>query len=104
MTGREIVYAYPDFETLLVGDFSGGKMMSAKETRFAGIEVDKRPKIPVVKFDRKLLKKFETVFSFDLSNKTSIGQNLLQEDPFERKMIFVQTSSVPGAGNGLFMR
>ncbi len=68
------------------------------------MEFDKRTKIPVLKFDRKMLKNSKTTFSFDPSNFTSIGENSFQEDLFEKKMVFVRQSSIPGAGNGLFLR
>ena len=104
LTGNRIIYSYPDFETLLVGKFVDGKMVSAKETRISGIKFDPETGIPVLKFNKKMLKSAGNVFSLDLSTGSSIGRNLQLEDPFEKKLVFVNKSSIPGAGNGLFLR
>ena len=104
LTGNRIVYSYPDFETLLVGKFVDGKMVSAKESRFSGLGFDPKSGLPVLKFDKKMIKETGEVFNFDLSTGSWIGRKSHLEDPFEKKLVFVNKSSIPGAGNGLFLR
>lgn len=104
LTGSEIVYSYPDFQTLLVGQFADGVMIAAKQSKFKGVKFDKMSKIPYLLFDKKLLKMSDKIFTYEPSNKTSVGNNPLLPDPFESRLIYSAKSSIPGAGDGVFTR
>ena len=100
LTGDEIVYAYPDFETLLVGKFRLGVMVSAQQSTFNGFKFDRMSGIPMLLYkpDEKSCLKFK----FEPSDKMSIGLDPLLPDPYERRWIYVAKSKIPGAGLGLF--
>ena len=104
LTGNEIVYSYPDFETLLVGQFVDGVMVAAKQSKLRGIKFDKLSKIPYLLFDKSLLKMSDNIFTFEPSNKTSVGANPLLSDPFESRWIYTAQSTIPDAGVGVFTK
>jgi histone-lysine N-methyltransferase SETD7 len=104
LTGNEIVYSYPDFETLLVGHFVDGIMRAAKQSKLRGVKFDKMSKIPYLLFDKNLLKINQDIFTYEPSNKTSVGANPLLPDPFESQWIYTAESTIPGAGVGVFTR
>jgi hypothetical protein len=41
VTGDDVVYAYPDYTTLLAGKFLKGVMVEARRTTLAGVKFDK---------------------------------------------------------------
>ena len=81
LTGEDLVYAYPDFTTLLVGKFSSGIMMGAKQTTLTGIKFDKITKVPYILYDKKLLQASKQVFAFQEPTKTSVGLDPLVQGP-----------------------
>lgn len=104
ITGSNLVFAYPDFTTLLAGQFSKGVMISAKQTTLTGVKFDKTTKVPYILFDKKLLDMAQEVFSFHEPTKLSVGQAPLQQDPYEKQMMEVRQSKLTGAGFGVFAR
>ena len=46
----------------------------------------------------------DTVFKYDQSTQTHLTSSPMIRDPMERKYLDVRTSSVPGAGMGVFAR
>ena len=102
LTGEEIVYVYPDFETLLVGKFIKGVMVAANQRTFIGIKFDRISGIPLLLPSKKVSQKSGETFKFEPSNKIFIGANPLLPDPYERRWIYVGKSEIPGAGLGVF--
>jgi hypothetical protein len=73
LTGDDIVYAYPDYKTLLVGKFRKGVMIATSQSFTTGITFDDISKIPTV-IPGKMIHP-EDVFGFDEADKTIISRN-----------------------------
>lgn len=95
LTGKNIMYAYPDEETFLKGTFKDGEMVDAQLAFYNGIGD---------KFNPHSYNKVKDSFHFnkDVSTNTSISKNPLQTDPYEQKRVFVKKSIILDAGEGLF--
>jgi len=97
-TGDRVAWVYPDFTTGLVGQAVGGTMLQAKEAivKQTGME-NGIPRVDVSTVPGNL----ET-YKFDPSTDTHLSSFPLQRDPYERKLLDVTTSNIPGAGVGVF--
>ncbi len=73
LTGDDIVYAYPDYKTLLVGKFRKGVMIATSQSFTTGIAFDDISNIPTV-IPGKIIHP-EDVFGFDEADKTIISRN-----------------------------
>ena len=104
LTGNDIVYAYPDFTTLLVGKFTKSVMISAKQSVLRDIRFSKISKIPYLLYDFQALSSSKHSYSLDVSNKKVISHDPLLQDPYEKQMVYVAPSTIPGAGFGGFSR
>jgi hypothetical protein len=102
LTGADVLFVYPDFETGLLGTFDNGELVVGRAVDVVGercvegvkqVEVVDRGAGETVwerageEMVRKHLEKFATVM-----------------DPYEKKSVYVGLSSIPGAGEGLFAR
>ena len=96
-TGDRVAWLYPDYSTGLVGKFVAGTMLGAAE---AVLEQDGDENgIPKMKT---ILVNPEKTFTFDPSTDTHLSATPLVRDPYERKLLHVETSRIPGAGVGVF--
>lgn len=100
-TGSDVAYVYPDMKTMLVGNFSkGGVMMSAQEAEITGLEMTFNGLLKP-----KYIIKGHDIYSFSLSNQTSIGKATLLRDPMEDKYVYIANSTLPGdVGRGVFLK
>ncbi len=98
LTGDDVVYVYPDLETLLVGSFVNGTMVSARSSGLAGLAFDAVSGIPLL---LESLDRGDARFSYEEPTPVSVRDPLLR-DPMEAKTVRVSASSLPGAGLGLF--
>ncbi len=73
LTGDYIVYAYPDYKTLLVGKFIKSVMIATRQSFTTGIAFDDISNIPTV-IPGKIIHP-EDVFGFDEADKTIISRN-----------------------------
>ena len=48
-------------------------------------------------------KPFGPIFKSDISTSTRLSSNPMLRDPYESKMVTVKTSSLPKAGEGVFV-
>ena len=100
LSGDDIIYIYPDFNTCLCGTFDKGKMVAGWITHIAG--VDFSDVIPVVKVD--MIDKTGPVFSFSPATNTHLTVERHLGDPYENSFVCVKTSTVRGGGEGLFAK
>ena len=99
MTGKDIAYVYPDFETMLVGEFKNGDLVS-------GYEAELEDLLPS---PNGLLKplyeiKGHQIMTFSPSNGTFVGQGPITRDPMEKKFVYVSNSTIKDAGRGVFLK
>ena len=73
LTGDDVIYAYPDYKTLLVGKFSKGVMMSAKQSFATGIVFDDVSGIPML-LPSQVLNSGNT-FSYDEADAITISNH-----------------------------
>lgn len=103
VTGDKVVYAYPDFKTLLVGQFYRSKMVSAKLSQLIGVKFDPITSIPSLLYNQSFMEQSKEVYTYTEGDVKSPGV-LLQPDPFESQHVYVKESTVPHAGLGLFAK
>lgn len=103
LTGDDVVYVYPDYNTLLVGTFQNGTMVAAKSSVLVGLDVDPASKIPLLVCDRQKLGQSRGVHSYQEPTKSAVRDPLVR-DPMEEDTVYVSTSTQPGAGLGLFVK
>jgi hypothetical protein len=101
LTGDNLVFSYPDFRTALKGHFVKAEMIQTREAEITGIYFDPETSIPVLIAE--IVEGNPDVFLYSKSSKTTINDPLIQ-DPFEKKMIYIATSKIEGAGLGAFIR
>eukprot|EP00090_Calanus_glacialis_P042494 TRINITY_DN7535_c0_g1_i5.p1 TRINITY_DN7535_c0_g1~~TRINITY_DN7535_c0_g1_i5.p1 ORF type:complete len:456 (-),score=87.55 TRINITY_DN7535_c0_g1_i5:164-1531(-) len=97
-TGDTVAWIYPDFKTGIVGQFVAGTMLSAREAEI--MENGEENGIP--KINMFLIDANTKIYAFDPSTDMHLSSSPLQRDPYERKLLHVQTSRIPGAGVGVF--
>ena len=99
-SGEDIMFIYPDLETCFVGWFNNGVMVSAKEGHISAwrlvdgmMTLDwKEPPI-----------KNRHGFGLESRKYNSLCSYPTERDPYESRMVTCSNSSVPGAGEGLFV-
>jgi len=95
LSGKDVVYAYPDEKTFLKGRFKDGEMVCACEAKYNGIGDRNNP------YSYNKTKKGVT-YSKDESTYTTISSNPLLSDIYENYRVEVKASEVEDAGEGLF--
>lgn len=100
LTGDNIAFIYPDHLTALVGKFEDKIMKAAKEAQVS--QVSCQDGLINVEFSQP--DKNSTVFFYDPPNNVSMASAALMtvRDPYEKRTVEVQESSVPSSGHGLF--
>ena len=89
-SGDNVAYIYPDFETVLIGKFFKDEMQEARESKVIGYFAENG----LLRLE--FAKPHGDIFRFWPSKWNEVVCPLLQEDPFEKKVIQATTSSVPG--------
>ena len=77
LTGDDVIYAYPDFTTLLVGKFKAGVMISARLSFAKSITFDDVTGIPILEAAQ-IFDGGES-FAFDKSDEENISMTPLLE-------------------------
>ncbi len=102
LSGDSISYIYTDKQTMIVGKFEDGVLVSGQEGFLVGLEKD---------VDNGLMKPLYYLnkantdrFRFSESNQTYIGDDPTVRDPLEDKYLFVGNSMIEGAGRGVFLK
>jgi len=97
-----MAYVYPDYRTALVGKFNKGEMEAGQEARLTGLEEDEHGvKIPIL---RKTEEDSEHLHRRQLGQYNFICKDPLAPDPYESKLVYVDSSRISGACEGLFAR
>jgi len=99
LTGMNIAYIYPDFNTALVGNFKDGVLVGGQASKVIKVTTDNFC-IKVPQFatpDGNLYRRELSTYDF-----VTDSPNL--PDPYESSTVQVLTSRVPGANEGLFAR
>jgi len=94
-TGDQVVFLYPDYKTVLVGSFLSGSMVDTVEGKVNTISLSGVPRVEVVEVADQWFKR-------DTSTSNHLSSYPLVRDPYETKMVKVDTSNIPGAGMGVF--
>ena len=95
---NEKVYLYPDMETALVGDFTGGQMKSAHLATNVIISVNDDGFL-----DLSWSEVTGPEFRFSPSKPDNFGDSdPMLKDPYETKCISVRTSCMESGGQGVF--
>ena len=89
-TGDNVSYIYPDFETVLTGKFDQDVMVEARQAKVIGYFAENG----ILRLE--ISEATGPVFRYCPSKWDEVTCPLLQEDPFEMKVIEAKTSSVPG--------
>ena len=101
LTGKDIAYVYPDFDTMIVGEFKNSDLISGFEAEVKDWLPSSpngflKPSYNIIKSQLKMV--------FSPSNANSIGQGPLIRDPMEKKYLFVSNSTAKDAGRGVFLK
>jgi len=95
LTGKDIVYVYPDEKIFLKGNFQDGDMISTFLAEHDGIGGHENP------YSYNKITKGVKYFK-DVSSSTTISSHPLVNDCYEEYRVTVKKSSISGAGEGLF--
>ena len=98
MSGSRNAFVYPDLITVLLGRFEEDKLVEAHESSITWHTITRD--ILNLHFSPKT----GPTFHFWPSTLTRVPCPWLQEDPFERKVVYSESSGMNGAGDGLFLR
>ena len=100
-TGESVTWLYPDLATGLTGHFVAGTMLSASEAEVSSVSMSDNVRIPKLAI-RKITD--SDVYKFDPSTDVHLSSDPLIRDPYEKQLLDVTESGVPGAGVGVFAR
>jgi len=103
LTGQEIAYVYPDFQTMIVGNFEDGTLVSGQSAELVAIEQSNNGLIQPIPGLMPNSKDEELTYS--PSNQTFIPFPL-KRDSMEAKFIQVSSSTLSSkaAGRGVFLK
>ena len=100
-TGESVTWLYPDLATGLTGHFVAGTMLSASEAGVSSVSMSDIASIPKLTIRKK---EDSNVYKFDPSTDVHLASDPLIRDPYEKQLLDVTESGVPGAGVGVFAR
>lgn len=107
ITGSDIGYVYPDTLTSIVGSFENDALIEGKLFDLVDIDFGLKCPVPIFAPSETALSSNvdkSEIYFYEPANQTSLGKNALQRDPFEEKYLYIATSTIPGAGRGVFLR
>ena len=105
-TGHKIIFIYPDFLTGIKGKFLDGELVSGVAVDVVGERCNIGLKEIIVepsKHDPEVIWRKEPN-SNQLSLPHYVGQHPCVMDPHERKSVYIDESTIPGANEGMFAR
>jgi len=100
LTGDDIMFVYPDLTTCLVGKFQKGVMVSARLSYIQTLDWDREIRV-AVPYTGSIN---NNAYSRSLSSHTGFTVHKMVWEPYERARCIVGSSSIQGAGEGLFAR
>ena len=99
LTGNNISYIYPDYQSMIVGQFKDGILISGQFAELVDLETTDHNFI----YPTFQLKPNSDEILYLPSNQTFIPKPLIR-DAMEDKFIYVSNSTLDGAGRGVFMK
>ena len=97
--GLDVCFIFPDFSTVMRGQFEDGRMVTATLGAMVGVEVKSGILHPVLEASGS-----NQEYSLEKETRGTICENPLLPDPYERKTVLVGQSKIDGAGEGLFAK
>ena len=98
IAGENVTFVYPDMQTVLIGKFEKGKMMSARPSKI----IHERCNNGIKEIQVESPKHSAPVFRYSRPNRLRIGDQPRVIDPFSKKNVFVKTTEEKG--DGLYAR
>ena len=105
-TGDDIIFLYPDFMTGIQGEFHDGELVRGTAVDVVGERCNLGLKEIIVspsKHDPDVIWRQDPNIN-KLTLPHYVGQHPTVMDPHERKSVYVHTSAIDGANEGLFAR
>ena len=106
LTGDDIIYIYPDKETVLIGRFEDGQLMRGQAAKLEDTGMNKAAinsgelKLPKVSYRTD----HPETIHFDVSSHDILSLQPLLCDVYEQDRVCVKKSLIDNAGEGLFAR
>ena len=101
ISGDNVSFIYPDYDTMFYGEFNDRMMMRAREASLKAIKCVNG--LPIV--DKVQLADDNTVYFYQpITNETFGGGPMAKLDPYERKHLELRQSQIPNSGEGKFMQ
>ena len=98
---RKCVFIYPDFSTLIVGEFrDNGILISGNMATIHSITNSKQSWLIKLKINDES----GQVIKSDISTDNHFSWNPLTRDPYESKLVDICKSKIPNAGEGVFLK
>ena len=97
LTGDNIAYIYPDYQTALLGTFENGVLIEARQSEVVGVTEDVTGVLVP-----ELSKPWGEVHVRQSSIDTKFGLHPTLRDPYESRLVEIQGSEIEGAAEGLF--
>ena len=98
LTGPEIAYLYPDFQTGFLGKFENGVLVNAQAVHLECVVEEYNLLIPLFSEPE------GPYFQREISDFVSMTKEPMLPDPYETEWVEVKPSTVPFANEGLFSR
>ena len=97
-TGPGVTWLYPDWCTALVGEAVAARLLAAQPARVTTVRVGQAglPELSLAGTGSGQL------FRFQPSTDTRLAEQPLLRDPYEERLLGVQSSEITGAGLGVF--
>ena len=98
IAGENVTFVYPDMQTVLIGKFEKGKVISARPSKI----IHERCNNGIKEIQVETPKHSAPVFRYSRPNRLRIGDQPRVMDPFRKKNVFVKTTEEKG--DGLYAR
>ncbi len=99
-SGTKVVFIYPDFTTALQGQWEKGVMVKSRQVGIKSMtEIEDTGMMTM-----EVTEPFGPVYERDVSDKKTLSKEPMLRDPYEKEMVEVKQSSIPGAGQGVFLK
>jgi len=97
-SGSDIAYIYPDFKTVLRGEFKDEKVIKGQMCSLIGSKSERGICIPT------FTKPEGQVYEFEEPGRKTIAKNPLLPEPWEATLSYVKQSNLDQGGEGLFCK
>ena len=97
-SGNDLAFIYPDFKTVLRGQFKNGLLVKGQICSLIGSKCEKGIFIPT------FTKPEGQVYEYEEPSKKVMAKNPLIAEPWETRHVYVKESNLPQGGEGLFAK